>query len=432
MNISEISKKLKEAKANFFNFFFPVLPKRRRHIKDFFLKAKNGTITGTADNDPSGIITYTQAGAIGNHSLLWVTLVSIPLLIAIEEATAILSIITKKGLGALLRDVFGKKIAIFAALIVLICNIITMGANLSFVSQIINLFTHLPENFIAFLFFLIFMLLLIRGSYSFLSRFLFALTPLFLSYIISAFLIKPNWGDVFYNTFNPLGAQAKNIWILAVALLGTTISPYLIFWQSTEEIEEKKTLKEIKDEKWGVRLGMIYCNLISFFIMIASAGALFGKYTGGIETAKDAALALKPLAGEFCFLLFSIGIIISGILSTPTLAASSAYGVADVFHWKEGLDKRVFQAKNFYLILLVSLFMSLVINFIQINPIKIIIYSQALNGFLVPFLIFLLLKLAFDKEVLKGYLFPLWIKICLIFSLMLFILIDLIFIISIL
>lgn len=401
---------LKNIKQNLLFNLFPNIFKRRRHIKDYFGLAKNGTIVGAADNDPAGIVTYSQAGASFGFSLLWLMFLLTPLLIALEDMSARIGVVAKKSLPVLIKNKYGFKWVFFIASIVAIVNIITIGADIAGMSEVCSLLFGGPIIFFSFLITFLIALLLIRGSYSLVSRYLFLLTPVFLAYVATAFLVKTDWQQVLIHTFSPLMETGINYWIVAVAVVGTTLSPYLIFWQNTEEIEEKKTVKDLEDESLGVKAGMVYCNLISYFIIITCAAVLF-KYGVEINTSKEAAEALKPLAGKGAYLLFSFGILGSGFLAIPILASSTAYIFSDIFHWKEGLDKKIMQARGFYGVLLLSLFIGLLLIFFGISPIKMLVYSQVLDGLVMPILIYFLLNIANDKEILGRHTNKLWINL---------------------
>jgi len=416
--------KKRKSKGSVLANIFPSVHKRRRHFLDFFQKAKNGVITGAADNDPAGIVTYTQAGASAGYSLLWLMFLTVPLLIAVEEVTARLAVVTKKGLAAVIRDKMGQKVAIIVAILVLIANISTIGADLAGMCEVLSLVSPVPVWVFALVLFLIFGILLFKGNYAFLSRFFFILTPLFLAYVVSAFLARPDWVLVAKHSLNPFLTSGHSVWVLAVAVLGTTLSPYLLFWQATEEVEERKKVADLNEETSGVRWGMFYSNLVFYFIIVAGAATLYAKGIP-IETAKDAALALKPLAGDFAFWFFALGLIGSGVLSIPVLAASSAYVLADALHWQEGLDKKINQAKGFYWILFLSLLLGLIIAILGVNPIRVLVYSQVLDGLLMPFLLYFLLKVGLNSQIMKKHLPSFWIRFFTWLSFIVFIIADL-------
>ncbi|MDD3773746.1 MAG: divalent metal cation transporter [Patescibacteria group bacterium] len=407
------------------NQLFPIPKKQRRNINHFFLKVKNGTISGAADNDPSTIITHIQAGAVSGFSLLWLIFLSTPFLIAIEEISATLAVATRKGFARLIREKLGLKIAVMMALIVLASNVATIGANFGVMIDIINASTHIPNFLIVLILLIIFIFLLLKESYAFISRFLFIMTPLFLIYIISAILARPDWSQVAINTVNPLLGMNKDIWLLAVAMLGTVLCPYIVFWQATEEIEEKKEIKDLKNENYGVRFGMVFSNLIFYFVIIAAGATLFGGFGDGlVGSAREAAEALRPAVGNLAFLLFGIGIFVSGLIAIPVLAASSAYVVADIFNWKEGLNKKMVQAKSFYIVLLLALFLGAAINFLGLHPMIVLVYSQVLNGLLMPFVLIVLLKLGFDKKIVGEHRPSSWIKFFAYAALIVFVIAD--------
>jgi len=405
-----INSVVKRVKPSILDRLFPSIFKRRRHILDYFRLAKNGTITGAADNDPSGIITYSQVGATTGFSLLWLLILTTPLLAAIEEMSARVAVVTKKSLANQINLKFGRKIALLIAILVVVCNIATIGADIAGMGEVLGILTNTPWFLFVVLIAIFLSVLLIRGSYSSISRFFFLLTPIFICYIAVAIIIKPNWQTVLSGTLNPLSFGGLNYWTVAVALLGTTLSPYLVFWQNTEEIEEKKQVKDLEDESFGVKTGMIYCNLISYFIIIATGAVLF-KEGISINTVKDAAVALRPLAGERAFYLFSLGLLGSGFLAVPILATSSAHIFSDIFRWKEGLDKKIWQARGFYSVLLLSLFFGITLSLVGLSPVKMLVYSQVINGLLMPILIYFLIKTANNKGIMGQYTNKAWVNV---------------------
>lgn len=373
--------------------------KKRRTLKDLFRQAKDGIITGAADNDPAGVVTYTQVGASTQYSLIWLALLCIPLIYAVEEMGARISVVTKHGLNAMIAKRYGLKLAVCVALIVAFANVATIAADIGGMAAVLGMLAHMPYQWFIVPVGAILTYILYKGNYAAVSRFLLILTPFFLVYVAAAFFARPDMGEVVREAWTFSG---QNEYILmAIALLGTTIAPYLLFWQSTEEVEEHKTVSDLKEESRGVLAGMIYMQLNAIAVMIAAGVVLYGA--GMIATPDQAALALKPAAGPLAFILFSFGIIISGLLAIPVLAASTAYVVADAFHWHEGLDRSYKEARPFYHILLLAILIGLIISFFTINPIRMLIYTQVLNGFLMPFLIWVTLRMADDREVVGNY-----------------------------
>ena len=397
--VGEIEKKVQKT---IWDFLFPTIIRRRRSIKDYFSIAKNGTITGAADNDPAGIVTYAQAGAKAGYGLLWLIIVITPVFIALESLSAHVAVATKKGLAKLIRDRYGKKFALIIASIIALANVSAIGADVAAMSELLGIFTHLHWWIFYFGITFILCILLIRGGYSFLSRFFFLLTPIFLCYIISAFLMHPSWLQIFKDIIAPTFQSNSEYWLIAVALIGTTIGPYVLFWQNTQEIEEHKTIRNLNDEKFGTRFGITYGNLMSAFITICAGTAL---YTSGatFNSAKDVALLLKPIAGQYAFSLFSIGIIGAGLLAVPILASSTAYIFSDIFDWKGSLDRKVNEAKSFYAVLLASLFIGAMFILSGLSPVKMLIYSQVLAGLVMPILILILLLIAHNKKIMGEH-----------------------------
>jgi len=366
-------------------------------------------ITGAADNDPSGIVTYTQIGALTKFSQLWLMLFTIPMLIEIEEMSARVGVVTKRGLAQLMKEHYGFKLALGASLVLLVCNIATIGADIAGMAAVLGLLTHLPFMWFLLPVALLLSLLLAKENYKVVSRFLFILTPFLLLYVACAFIVQPSWSEVIRQTFLPQLRFTSSYLMAAVALLGTTISPYLIFWQTTEEIEEKKTTQDLKEEKAGVISGMIYANLVFYFVVLCAGAVLFGHLSeGGVQTAQEAALVLRPLAGDLAWLLFSLGILISGLIAVPVLAASSAYALAEVLGWQEGLDKNLWQARSFYLVMIFSLLLGSSLVFLGLSPIKMLYYSQVLQGVLTPLLIILLLKICNDRKIVGKWVNSFW------------------------
>jgi len=399
----------KRIKSILLRRLFPESFKRRRHIKDYFFLAKNGVITGAADNDPAGIVTYTQVGALTGFSLLWLMILTTPLLAALEDISARIGVVTKKSLPFLISSFFGKKIALLIVVLVAFCNVVTIGADIAGMSELLAKVAHAPWSFFAVLLTLFFGIMLLGGRYITVSRFLFLLTPLFLSYLAVSFLVKPNFKEILQETFVPFTQNPINYWTMALALVGTTLTPYLVFWQNTEEIEEKKQIGDLKKESLGVKIGMVYCNLISCAIILVGGAILFSRGLS-VETVADAALVLKPLVGKFAFSLFFVGLLGAGLLAVPVLASSTAYIFSDIFLWEEGLDKKVWQAKGFYMVLLFSLLAGLFTIFLGISPVKMLVYSQILNGAVMPIIIYFLLKISNNKEIMGVHTNKAWVN----------------------
>lgn len=369
----------------------------------FFKKLLNGFIVGNADNDPAGISTYTLAGAQTGLSLALFLLLATPLLINVQAICARIGDVTKKGLATTIKLYYGSKISVVSMFLVIIANLFTLGADFAAVAAALNLI--FPQ--INLLFFLpliaaILWTIIVFKNYQTLARILAGLGIIFISYIITAFMLKPDWLQVTKDILLPQIQFTPNYFLVAVAMLGTTITPFLFYWQVTEEIEDHPSIKDVKSEIGQVSWGLVFSNLISVFIVITSALTL---HRAGItvSTLSQAALALKPLAGDLSFILFAIGIIGSGLLAIPVLTSTTAYTVAETFNWRSGLDQRINQAKSFYAILTISFFIGLSIALLNFNPIKMLFYSQVVNGMVTPIILFLILKLASKEVIMKKY-----------------------------
>lgn len=392
--------------------------KKRRSISDFFWHSKKGIITGAADNDPSGIVTYTQTGALTGYNLLWLAPLAWPLLVAIERMSAKIGIVKQKGINQVIIENYGKGWAWFATLIVVVCNILTIGADIAAMSDICSIIFGFPQLYFTLLFGLLFIYLLVSKGYRTVSRYLFLLTPIFILYIISAFLFDVPWMEALKNTFIPaLSAFQANYALVAVAFLGTTITPFLVYWETTQEIEERTTIKQMAQENTSVNFGMFFTQFITFFIMIAAAAAFAGN-NQLIQTAKDAALALEPL-GKSSFLLFSLGIIGSGLIAVPILAATTGYIVSENVGWTKGLSHKVPRAKGFYSVIFIAIIIGALISASGFNPILMLLYSQVFNGILMPILIILLLVINNNKKIMGKYTNTFWINFFGIIALML-------------
>jgi Mn2+/Fe2+ NRAMP family transporter len=377
------------------------MKKTRRHIRDYFTLAKDGVITGAADNDPSGIVTYIQVGALTQFALLWLIPLTLPMLIVVEDMSARVGVITKKGLNTVIENHYGRIVALVVMALVVIANTATLGADMAGMAAVVELFTGIHFLWFLLPIGLLFLWVLLKEGYAKVSRILYFITPILLVYVVTVFLTKPDWLIIAKSTFLPVLQVKPTFLSSAVALLGTTISAYLLFWQTNEEIEEDKTLDEMKDESLGVRIGMIYTSLIFFFIVLTGAIVLYG-HVGNVNTwsPADAALALKPLAGQASYLLFAIGIIGSGLIAVPVLALTTAYVVRDTFRWKEDLGDQISKARGFYIVLSLSLLFGAGLSLAGIKPMAMLFYSQVLQGILTPFLVIALILVSNNRKVM--------------------------------
>lgn len=375
---------------------------RRRTWRQYFQVMGPGIVSGAADNDPAGVVTYIQVGATTGTGLLWLMMLSTAMLYYLEEISTRLGVVTKHGLARVLRTRYGHGIATAVIAPVVVSNIVTIGADLAGTSAAIELLTGVAWEWWVAPLAILLAVSLIFASYRTISRFLLLLTPLFVLYIITGFIVHPNWGPVLRATFFPSIQLTPTFLSAALGLLGATLTPYMFFWQTTEEVEARRKVEDLRDENIDVAAGMVYANAVFYFIILVAAVVFYGKGVD-IQTVGDAAKSLRPLAGPGAGLLFGLGILVSGILAIPVMAACTAYGLAELFRWSEGLDKKVWQARGFYALLAGALAVGGAIALLHISPVTLMYWSQVLNGFLLPPLFLVLLILSNDRRILRNH-----------------------------
>lgn len=377
-----------------------------------------GLTTGASDDDPSGIATYSQAGAQFGYGFLWLSFWTFPLMAVVQEMCARIGLVTGRGLAGNIRVFFNKKVLYVCTLLLFIANTINIGANLGAMAKAAQLLN--PQlNFAAVVigFAVTSLMVQIFTPYVQYAKYLKWMALVLLSYVLSTILADLNWGEVMSNAFIPTLGFNKESLILLCAILGTTISPYLFFWQTSQEVEEqilqgKTTLRqrqlatppeEVKTMRIDVWSGMFLSNLVMFFIIAACGGILHANGITEITSAAQAAEALRPFAGEATYILFAVGIIGTGLLAIPVLAGASSYALAESFRWKEGLYRNLGQANAFYGIIIISMMVGLAINFIGIDPIKALIYSALLNGLVAPVILFLIVRLSSNHKIMGKW-----------------------------
>ena len=361
-----------------------------------------GIVSGASDNDPSGVVTYIQIGATTGVGLLWLMTLCTFILYYLEEMSTRLGVVTKHGICALLRMHYGRGVAAAVFAPVMFSNVITIAADLAGTGAAMELLTGIAWEWWIIPLAALLATTLIFASYRVISRFLLTLTPLFVLFIITGFIVRPNWAAVLRATFVPSGQITPTYLTAALGLLGATLTPYMFFWQTTEEVEARRTVPDLREETLDVAAGMVYANVIFYFIILVAAVVLHGHGIA-VQTVMDAAFSLRPLAGPNAGLLFALGIVVSGVLSLPVMAGSTAYGLAELFGIAEGLDKKVRQARGFYLLLAGAFAGGAAIALLHISPVKLMYWSQVLNGFLLAPLFFVLLRLCNDRRVLRGH-----------------------------
>lgn len=379
-----------------------------------------GLITGASDDDPSGIGTYSSVGAKFGLALLWMAVWLLPFMLAIQEACARIGIVTNKGLAGVLQKHYRKKIILGAVILLLIANIVNIGADLGAMAVSLEMITHIHFYIGAIFFAIVIILVEIFVHYHTYVKFLKWLTISIFAYVITGFIIHPDWGAIFDRAFIPEIKFSREYLFAIIAIFGTTITPYLFFWQTSEEVEENKLLKDgcgksLVHEKIGrmrtdVGTGMVLANIVFFFIIITTAQVLFKNGITNIDSAEQAALALRPLAGDKAFFLFAMGIIGTGLLAIPILAGSGAYALSEIFKWREGLELKFSRAKGFYAIIAVSIIIGLVLNFLHINPIAALYWSAFLNGIIALPLLILIMVVGDDPKIMGTERHPKWVK----------------------
>ncbi len=375
-----------------------------------------GLITGAADDDPSGISTYSVAGASYGFATLWTALLSFPLMVAVQLMCARLGMVTGCGLASVIRTRYPRWVLWFACTLVIIANIFNIGADLGGMADAMQMITGIRAYYLTPFFAAFILALLLWTSYRTMARIFKWLTLVLFSYVITAFLAHPNWGAVLRATFIPHIEWSKAYIAVLVGILGTTISPYLFFWQAAQEVEEDRdhgkttvaqrrgsTDEELRIAKRDVITGMLLSNLVMYFLILTTAATLNVHGHKDIETAKQAAEALRPLAGRGAYWLFTLGIIGTGMLAVPVLAGSCAYAIAEGAKWRRAsLNLQPRLAQEFYAVIAVSILVGLTFDFAGLNAVKMLFWSAILNGLLAPPLVVMVVLLTSDRKVMGN------------------------------
>lgn len=377
-----------------------------KKLKDFLKRSLPGIISGGADNDPAGIATYSASGAQFGYGQLWVMVIATPMLIAVQAMCARLGDVQRRGLMAIIKDYFPRWVTVLSVIILVIANTASIGADLAGMSEVIELVSGIPYIVWVVPITFIIWYIIVFQNYKTIEKYFALLSLFFFCYIVSGLLARPDWASVLKGLLIPHITFSPQFFAMILGIMGTTITPFLFFWQSRVEIEEHKSKAELtrvaRKEDTLVAPGFIYSNIISIFIMIAASAVLFGSNTA-ILSASDAARALEPLAGGSASLLFAIGIIGSGLLAVPILATSTAYVVAEAFGWKESLSAKISHEKGFYTVLTLSCIIGVFIVMSGMNPMKALVYSQVLSGILAPVLIIIILLLCNNTRVMGSF-----------------------------
>ncbi len=384
----------------------------RKRFKDTWNKLGPGLVTGASDDDPSGIATYSQAGAAFGLSTLWTALVAFPLMAAIQQMCAKIGIVTSQGLTGTLKKHYPRPVLYLMLLFSFPAIVMNIGANIAAMGAVGNMLApSIDSSFFSVFFTLLLLGLIIYLPYRRMANILKYLCIAIMVYLLVPFLTQQNLLEIAKSTFIPRIEFTADYLAVLVGILGTTLSPYLFFWQASVEVEEMRNNKRqllvdkkiIQDMEQDVDSGMAFSGLIMYFIILTTGTVLFNAGLHNIQTVDEAAAALKPLAGDAAYLLFSVGIIGTGLIAIPVLSGSLSYIFSETFGWKQGLDKKFHEAKGFYVIIAVSLLLGLAMNYIGISPMNALLYTAILYGITAPVLIAIILHISNNKSIMGDY-----------------------------
>ena len=386
-----------------------------RWLRSLLKSIGPGVITGAADDDPSGIATYSIAGAQLGTKLLWTALITWPLMAAVQVMCARIGKVTGQGLAGNFKLRFPKWRLLLFVIALLAANTINIAADLAGMADAAAMLSGINSHWFVIVFALLISWATVRLQYHQIANVLKWLVLVLFAYPITAFVVGADWSQVLRDTLVPSMPHTRNEWAMLVAILGTTISPYLFFWQASQEVEEEKsagqstlalrrgaTIEELGLRNIDVGVGAFFSNIVMFFIILTTAITLNRHNITNITTSREAAEALRPFAGNFAATLFTLGIVGVGFLAIPTLAGSAAYAFAETLGWRQGLNKKARQARWFYALILISTGAGIGLNFIGINPVKALYWTAVLNGLLAPFLLVAILIVASDKKLMQG------------------------------
>ena len=382
----------------------------------FFKMLGPGLITGAADDDPSGISTYSVAGASTGFSLLWLTLISTPMMAVVQGMCARISMVTGVGLAAVMRKRLPLALAYALAVLVVVANTFNVGADLGGMSAALAMLVPIPAEAAVFIFGIGLIAAQLWLSYATIARIFKWLTLTLFAYVVTAFVVRPNWGDVLTHFVVPHVRFDSGTLATMVAVLGTTITPYLFFWQASLMVEEEKQEGKnsvaqrrgtdesaVRTMHADVNAGMIFSNIVAFFIIVTTAATLGAHGKHDIATAQQAAEALRPLAGKSAALLFTLGMVGTGVLAVPVLAGSSAYVVAQTFRLREGLNEKPQRAPEFYGVIAAGILVGIAMNLFRVDPIKALFWSAVLNGVAAVPLIAVIVFIASDANIMGKW-----------------------------
>jgi NRAMP (natural resistance-associated macrophage protein)-like metal ion transporter len=395
------------------------MPRNNHAIQKFFGELGPGLITGAADDDPSGIATYSVSGAAFGYGPLWTALFCFPLMAAVQLMCSRLGMVTGRGLAAVVRRRYSRWVLWGACLLLIVANVINIAADLGGMAEATEMVTGIPSRWMTPVLAAVIVASLFWSSYRTIARIFKWLTLVLFAYVITAFLAHPDWAAVLRATFIPDIQWSNEYLSVLVAILGTSISPYLFFWQAAEEVEEERaegkdtvakrrgaTDEELRRARTDVLTGMFFSNFVMYFIILTTAATLHAHGITKIATASQAAEALKPLAGKGAYWLFSLGLIGTGMLGVPVLAGSSAYAISEAMSWRASLESKPTLAPKFYGVLAFAVLLGVALDFVGLDAVKMLFWSAVANGVLAPPLIVLVVLLTTDRTVMGGRVNP--------------------------
>lgn len=385
--------------------------KRPSKLKRYLKTLGPGLVTGASDDDPSGVVTYTQAGSQFGLATLWTALLTFPLMAAMQGMAARIGLVTSTGLTGTLKKHYPKFILYTMVIFCVPAVVMNIGADIQSMGAVMNLlFPRIPAFLFCIFFTALLMVIIIKYSYQKVAAILKWLCLALFLYLVIPFLVHPDWAAVARHTFIPTIHFDKNFLSILVAILGTTISPYLFFWQAIMEVEEhchtrriivnKRILDEMKSD---VNVGMLFSNLVMFFVILTAGTVLFNAGVKNIDTVEQAAQALRPIAGNASYLLFAIGVIGTGLLAIPVLTGCISYILAEIFSVSKGLDKKFYEAKYFYIIIIISLIAGLCMQFLGITAVQALYYTAILYGLTAPVMVAIILHIGNNKKIMGKH-----------------------------
>ena len=402
----------------------PAAERRHNPLVRYFRVLGPGLVTGASDDDPSGIATYSVAGAAFGYATLWTAIGTFPLMAGIQLICARIGLVSGRGLAGAIRQQYPRAFLYSACVLLLIANVFNISADLAGMADAAEMLTGIPSAAWIVVFGVIMIVVTVWTSYATFAAYLKWLTAVLFAYVVAAILAHPAWKHALAASLVPSGHFDAPFVSTLVGILGTTISPYLFFWQASQEVEEERALgrsrlaerrgaseHELRNARTDVTTGMLFSNIVMYFIILATASTLHRAGITQIESSREAAEALKPLAGHAAYLLFTLGIVGTGFLAVPVLAGSASFAVSEVFGWRSGLHLRPRQGRRFYLVLAGAIVAGMVLDVFHFNPIRMLFYSAVLNGVLAPPLLVLVMLVGNNRAIMREHVNPPWLNV---------------------